>query len=200
MKTAGWITLNEAHETVVKVVQAPALAERLLIDWLRSGAMRWRCRYVEGHKQPTDPDFVPSDSTFWAQYQETPRPQGGQRQRIELLRVNWAESSAHQTWLGLSSRYAVYRVEVPRADLLKVLCSLPAPTASPKIPISAIERAMRALIDIFGERRPPPELKLAEIARRVAHQCKQRGWASPGLDTVARALIDLGWRESRKKR
>jgi hypothetical protein len=115
-----WISMNEARALVITKVEAPKLAERMILEALRAGAVHWRCGRVEGYKHRDDPDFKPGDPAFWeVDVSVNVDEFGGATQTIKLLDTDWLESSARQIWPGLRSRYTVSRVQVSREDIVK---------------------------------------------------------------------------------
>ena len=53
--TASWILLHDAKKLVTETCQAPGLAERLLVHWLVTGLVRWRCLDLDRWKSDSRP-------------------------------------------------------------------------------------------------------------------------------------------------
>jgi hypothetical protein len=173
--TEGWILLSEARQLVAKAVQATGLAERLLVERLHAGSVRWSCWRAEGGRRPGDPPFRIGEPAYWEVSSTT-----GQ-QRIQLLDIDWDESAAAPL-LCHEFQYSVYRVTVPLADVEDLIGALGlelGPKAEPAPPASTpvVDRLVEVLLSL-------PQDVLAEVLSRPRPSYKN-----------IRTLIEPGWKK-----
>jgi hypothetical protein len=118
--TTTEISLFDARTLVVQVYGAIHLAERLLVEWLGQGLVRWSCKLfkpVRDHMAAhlvADTVYSEGDPAFWRR----------------ALKINWEESWAHGVIIGSSEAYGI---RVTREDVLAQLPEQPvtlAPTGS----------------------------------------------------------------------
>jgi hypothetical protein len=191
--TQDWILLREARELITEFYQAPALAERMILERLETGTVRWRCWKFVGYKRQDDSDPKSGDPAFWQDcFRLT-----GIRVGAPVVRVNWVESSAVRNG---RFGYTAFRIEVPRADILTLLPADPGPKSPQQEPLLPIDRVKAVLPAVYLPEGRPPAISLKAITRAVAEECKRRNWKPPEQDTVHRALVDLGFRPPRKGR
>lgn len=110
-ETTTWILLRDGKALVTEIYQASQLAERLLRQWLADGQVRWRGSFTEGRKRRAYPDI--GEPAFWMEMEP------GSNQI--LLHVNWSESWTRRGGIGGCT---VYRIEVAREDVIKMLPAL----------------------------------------------------------------------------
>jgi len=189
-----WVLLAEARHLVVDAVKAPALAERLIVERLESGKMRWRCWRAETTDKITGPGI--GDPAYWREYDDSiPERPGGAVQRVRRLFIEWSESHARRQ-LGPILVSRVYRVEVPRADVMAMLtdAGLHAVAADPKKTSGRrdfqAERVRRVLQTVCPN--GTDGISTAEIERRIADALKdesiQLGIKNPSRPVIGRVL------------
>jgi hypothetical protein len=111
-----WILLRDAKALVADIYQAEALTEKLLVEWLEAGQVRWRC-------------LDEMESARRAEFWQAKRTNG--RQTIDMLVIDWDESWARRRGTTPFNGHTAYRIQVSREDILKALPTLPADEPAP---------------------------------------------------------------------
>jgi hypothetical protein len=130
-----WILLREAKARVTEVYGSPQLAERLLIEWLADGRLRWSCKRIDA----TVPRWHPlatrkEGAEFWGEPEFW---------RDTRLYVNWEESWAR----SYSRYYRAWTIVVPATDL-NVLLSAPAIAPPQRGKARQFDEAVRVLKEL----------------------------------------------------
>jgi hypothetical protein len=173
-----WILLRDALALVMQVYQAAGISERLLIQWLADGKVRWRSLHLEGY-QP-----VPNLDTgveFW-------QPFDPGRTRQVVSTVNWLESSAHRGGMG---GCMAYRIELVQDDVVALLPAVDGMDAPPGfIPgstwISAEARRMKGAGEIS------PRISKTDLAKALAHRMLKASEQDP-------TVRPIGWESIRNR-
>jgi hypothetical protein len=189
-----WVLLREAKARMTEVYGSPQLAERLLIEWLAGGRLRWSCKRIDARVPKGHPLATRKEGAeFWGKpefWRET-NPGGN----VIRLYVNWEESWAR-------SCYRAWTIAVPAADLDAMLRAPEAPIAQPATsPRRQFDTAVRVLRTLYPPSGAAPASASTERLRvqiEVHLQGEQRrqglqpyGIAAPSWKVVARARKEL---------
>jgi hypothetical protein len=167
---AAWVSLGEARALVTKVVHTPVLAERLLVERLFGGSVRWTCLRAEGHRRPHDPQFKVGDPAYW----RMSATNGAQR--VQLLTINWEESIARPL-LGHDFQYQALGVMVARPDVEAMLEDFrrpDAPKPTPKRrPGPQGKRIGGAALMLWGGGVPPADIQDNDLVDEIVKKLEE---------------------------
>jgi hypothetical protein len=126
-KVITWVSLRDAKTLVTEAYGSPQLAERLLLEWLKNGKVRWSCKFIEGRVPKSHPlmkrdQGAPfwGEASFWRDVWLEGATQCGALVEIgSALHVNWDESWARHN--HGREHVTPHKIVVPRDDLLALL-------------------------------------------------------------------------------
>jgi hypothetical protein len=96
--TTTWIWLFDARALVVRAYGATQLAERLLVEWLGDGRVRFSCKLFEAARVSELAKLNTRESEFFfIEIPEVAYSDGDPAFWRIGLKINWEESWAHET-------------------------------------------------------------------------------------------------------
>jgi hypothetical protein len=156
--TTTWILLRDAKALVINAYGSSELAEKLLVEWLGEGRVRWTCRYLKG-------DHSTGDRRFW----------------LQILNINWEEGSALDVCMieGPGPASSAYGILVSREDTLALLPGEPSEelVASGRW-IAAEAKRMKAADEI------PQDIGITDLARELAQRMNKAAKTDPSIRPI----------------